>query len=238
MSHCAAVCTIALQGLLQPTCILAQRSGDKQRDGNEGKNIWSRILGTEASKQPVQTSEQPTKASSKTVVNCNALTECNRDGFDASRLGNGICNDNDGECYNTNVCGYDSGDCLIFQKSACQEDILSLLPSSLHLHDNGDYDGLSVIWNGDSSKRHIINCNRLTRCDWPGVQRKWLGDNVCDDITACYGEKICNCDEGDCNVDQLEKAPETCDALSALNWCCKTRCQRVLSACFCQKAKC
>ena len=46
-----------------------------------------------------------------TVIDCDTLTECQWPGFHSSFIGDGICHDAMGECYNTKVCNYDGGDC-------------------------------------------------------------------------------------------------------------------------------
>jgi hypothetical protein len=46
-----------------------------------------------------------------TDINCDSLTECNWEGFHSSFIGDGICHDAMGGCYNTKVCNYDGGDC-------------------------------------------------------------------------------------------------------------------------------
>jgi len=44
-------------------------------------------------------------------VDCNNITACDWQGFHSSFLGDGICHDSIGGCYNTAICGYDGGDC-------------------------------------------------------------------------------------------------------------------------------
>lgn len=196
----------------------AKSEEDKLAQKQEDESYWSRLLDSDIKNTPSIPSFIPSlPPKPNPVVDCDALTDCQWNGFDPDKLGDGICNDEEGQCYNTAVCGFDNGDCLIFQRSAFQEDILALLPSTL-AQGSGDYHGLTVFWNGDGSKRRVINCNRLTRCDWPGIQTSWLNDSVCDDNVGCYGEKICNYDEGDCNIDQLEMPPDDCDALTTCDW--------------------
>ena len=45
------------------------------------------------------------------IVDCDALTECNWDGFHSGFLGDGICHDAVPGCYNHAICKYDGGDC-------------------------------------------------------------------------------------------------------------------------------
>ena len=88
--------------------------------------------------------------------------------------GNGICDpENDDK-----DCGYDGGDCLIFQRSAFQEDLLQQYPE-LMAYNHGDYHGLKL-----ADGKEVINCNRLTQCEWPGKQDSWLGDDTCDEDTV------------------------------------------------------
>jgi len=44
-------------------------------------------------------------------VDCKALTECKWDGMKENWIGDGICHDNMHGCYNTEICGWDGGDC-------------------------------------------------------------------------------------------------------------------------------
>eukprot|EP00526_Cylindrotheca_closterium_P000255 CAMPEP_0113649964 /NCGR_PEP_ID=MMETSP0017_2-20120614/26570_1 /TAXON_ID=2856 /ORGANISM="Cylindrotheca closterium" /LENGTH=869 /DNA_ID=CAMNT_0000562413 /DNA_START=55 /DNA_END=2664 /DNA_ORIENTATION=- /assembly_acc=CAM_ASM_000147 len=44
-------------------------------------------------------------------VNCTALTECSWPGMHENWLGDGVCHDNLHGCYNTELCGWDGGDC-------------------------------------------------------------------------------------------------------------------------------
>lgn len=44
-------------------------------------------------------------------VDCSKLTKCDWEGFHPSFIGNGICNDGLYGCYNTEICGWDGGDC-------------------------------------------------------------------------------------------------------------------------------
>ena len=44
-------------------------------------------------------------------VNCAALASCEWDGMHPSFLGDGVCQDNVHGCYNTEICGWDGGDC-------------------------------------------------------------------------------------------------------------------------------
>lgn len=87
--------------------------------------------------------------------------------------GNGICDPEN----NDEDCGFDGGDCLIFQRSAFQEDLLQQYPELMAYH--GDYHGLKL-----ADGKEIINCNRLTQCEWPGKQDSWLGDGTCDEDTV------------------------------------------------------
>lgn len=50
------------------------------------------------------------KADNSSVLDCSALTECNWPGYHPSWIGDGVCHDGIG-CYNTEVCGFDGGDC-------------------------------------------------------------------------------------------------------------------------------
>jgi len=50
-------------------------------------------------------------------VNCTALTECYWPGIHKDWLGDGICHDNIHGCYNTEICGWDGGDCC---EDSCQ----------------------------------------------------------------------------------------------------------------------
>lgn len=45
------------------------------------------------------------------TVDCDSLIECEWVGMHTSWVGDGVCHDNMGGCYNTAVCGYDGGDC-------------------------------------------------------------------------------------------------------------------------------
>ena len=45
------------------------------------------------------------------VVDCASLTECEWDGMHKGWIGDGVCHENMGGCYNTAVCEYDGGDC-------------------------------------------------------------------------------------------------------------------------------
>ena len=91
---------------------------------------------------------------------------------DPSLSGNGICDIENKDC------SYDGGDCLIFQKSAYQEDLLEKYPE-LMAYNHGDYHGLKL-----ADGKEVINCNRLTQCEWPGKQDSWLGDGTCDEDTV------------------------------------------------------
>jgi hypothetical protein len=44
-------------------------------------------------------------------IDCSTLKECDWPGFHPSFIGNGVCNDALYGCYNTQVCGWDGGDC-------------------------------------------------------------------------------------------------------------------------------
>jgi hypothetical protein len=44
-------------------------------------------------------------------INCTALTECNWKGMHPSFIGDGVCHNNIGGCYNTEICKWDGGDC-------------------------------------------------------------------------------------------------------------------------------
>jgi hypothetical protein len=44
-------------------------------------------------------------------VDCSRLTECEWDGMHTNWIGDGVCHDNVHGCYNTEICGYDGGDC-------------------------------------------------------------------------------------------------------------------------------
>lgn len=44
-------------------------------------------------------------------INCDELTECDFEGFKPSYLGDGICHEFIGGCYNHKICRYDGGDC-------------------------------------------------------------------------------------------------------------------------------
>lgn len=57
-----------------------------------------------------------------TLIDCSALTECYWEGMDANWLGDGICHENINGCYNTEICGYDGGDCC---QDTCEEDIFA-----------------------------------------------------------------------------------------------------------------
>uniref|UniRef100_A0A7S1UW17 LNR domain-containing protein n=1 Tax=Grammatophora oceanica TaxID=210454 RepID=A0A7S1UW17_9STRA len=46
-----------------------------------------------------------------TALDCSTLTECKWDGYHMEFIGDGICHDNVVGCYNTEICGYDGGDC-------------------------------------------------------------------------------------------------------------------------------
>ena len=46
-----------------------------------------------------------------TGVDCSTLTQCDWPGFHRSFLGDGVCHDALEGCYNTEVCGFDGGDC-------------------------------------------------------------------------------------------------------------------------------
>lgn len=46
---------------------------------------------------------------------CSELTECKWDGMSISMIGNGMCNRE--QCYNTELCNYDGGDCC---EDTCQ----------------------------------------------------------------------------------------------------------------------
>jgi hypothetical protein len=45
------------------------------------------------------------------TIDCSTLKECNWDGFHHSFLGDGNCHDIMPGCYNTEICGFDGGDC-------------------------------------------------------------------------------------------------------------------------------
>ena len=53
------------------------------------------------------------------TVDCNSLTSCYWDGIHLSFIGDGVCHDRLGGCYNSEVCGYDGGDCC---KDTCLSD--------------------------------------------------------------------------------------------------------------------
>ena len=93
---------------------------------------------------------------------------------DLLKAGNGICDPEN----NDKDCGYDGGDCLIFQRSAYQEDLLQQYPE-LMAYNHGDYHGIKL-----ADGKEVINCNRLTQCEWPGKQDSWLGDGTCDEDTV------------------------------------------------------
>lgn len=44
-------------------------------------------------------------------IDCASLTECQWDGIHKGWIGDGVCHDNMEGCYNTEICGYDGGDC-------------------------------------------------------------------------------------------------------------------------------
>ena len=52
-----------------------------------------------------------------TDVDCAKLTACDWPGFHPSFLGDGVCHENMGGCYNTKICGWDGGDCC---KDTCE----------------------------------------------------------------------------------------------------------------------
>ena len=93
---------------------------------------------------------------------------------DLLKAGNGICDPEN----NDKDCGYDGGDCLIFQRSAYQEDLLQQYPE-LMAYNHGDYHGIKL-----ADGKEVINCNRLTQCEWPGKQDSCLGDGTCDEDTV------------------------------------------------------
>jgi len=51
-------------------------------------------------------------------VDCTALTECSWPGMHEEWLGDKICHDNIHGCYNTEICGWDGGDCC---EDSCQD---------------------------------------------------------------------------------------------------------------------
>jgi hypothetical protein len=44
-------------------------------------------------------------------IDCNSLTKCEFDGMKPSYIGDGVCHEFIDGCYNTDICGYDGGDC-------------------------------------------------------------------------------------------------------------------------------
>jgi hypothetical protein len=72
-----------------------------------------------------------------------------------------------------------------------------------------------VIWNDDeendddaldpSQDEGWVNCTALTKCEWDGMHRNWIGDGVChDNMHGCYNTAICGYDGGDCCQDTCE----------------------------------
>eukprot|EP00555_Chaetoceros_dichaeta_P014070 CAMPEP_0198275572 /NCGR_PEP_ID=MMETSP1447-20131203/64846_1 /TAXON_ID=420782 /ORGANISM="Chaetoceros dichaeta, Strain CCMP1751" /LENGTH=847 /DNA_ID=CAMNT_0043970455 /DNA_START=137 /DNA_END=2680 /DNA_ORIENTATION=- len=53
------------------------------------------------------------------LVDCDALTSCNWEGFKSGLIGDGACHEWIDGCYNTAICGYDGGDCC---KDKCQDE--------------------------------------------------------------------------------------------------------------------
>lgn len=45
------------------------------------------------------------------TIDCSRLTECDWPGMHKSFIGDGICHDSMGGCYNSAICGWDGGDC-------------------------------------------------------------------------------------------------------------------------------
>ena len=56
------------------------------------------------------------------MVDCELLTECYWEGMHPGWLNDGTCHDNIDGCYNTEICGYDGGDCC---SDTCEEDVFS-----------------------------------------------------------------------------------------------------------------
>ncbi|KAG7364629.1 hypothetical protein IV203_037831 [Nitzschia inconspicua] len=67
-----------------------------------------------------------------------------------------------------------------------------------------------VIWNENDDdtfepEEGWVNCTALTKCDWDGIHRNWIGDGVChDNMHGCYNTAICGYDGGDCCQDTCE----------------------------------
>lgn len=56
------------------------------------------------------------------LINCEELTDCYWEGIHSNWVGDGTCHDNLDGCYNTEVCGFDGGDCCA---DTCEEDVFS-----------------------------------------------------------------------------------------------------------------
>eukprot|EP00531_Pseudo-nitzschia_arenysensis_P006046 CAMPEP_0116126648 /NCGR_PEP_ID=MMETSP0329-20121206/6440_1 /TAXON_ID=697910 /ORGANISM="Pseudo-nitzschia arenysensis, Strain B593" /LENGTH=867 /DNA_ID=CAMNT_0003620737 /DNA_START=148 /DNA_END=2751 /DNA_ORIENTATION=+ len=56
------------------------------------------------------------------LLDCEELTDCYWEGMHSSWIGDGTCHDNLDGCYNTEVCGFDGGDCCA---DTCEEDVFS-----------------------------------------------------------------------------------------------------------------
>lgn len=79
--------------------------------------IWSDEEDNE--KNDMGESDDDEKGESKNEsIDCNTLISCEFEGFKPSYIGDGICHDFIGGCYNSNICNYDGGDCC---EDTCQD---------------------------------------------------------------------------------------------------------------------
>lgn len=64
-----------------------------------------------AFKSCVVANATPKKNTQNNTIDCSKLTSCDFEGIHKQFLGDGICHENLPGCYNTEICGFDGGDC-------------------------------------------------------------------------------------------------------------------------------
>ena len=112
---------------------------------------------------------------------------------DSSKIGDGICDNGDG--YNMAACGYDDGDCDVFNEKyhGCKApDLSMMLGDGICLNSSG-------LYNTEACKYDGGDCDEFN-ANYPGCKAlnpSLLGNGHCD--SGPYNTAGCGYDGGDCN---------------------------------------